>query len=110
MKRSTHALTDISDKRFLNSWKGTFVTTEFTEETKEQVLKELQKLSRLVDTHQLQISARYTNQRELNPQTVEASHADPLFFHADASVVKDNEKETNSESLPELGQMNPTIA
>jgi hypothetical protein len=37
-------ITDISDKRFLDSWKGTFVTTEFTERTKEQVLKELKKL------------------------------------------------------------------
>ena len=35
---------DISDKRFLNSWKGTFITTEFTEKTKEEVLKELKKL------------------------------------------------------------------
>jgi hypothetical protein len=35
---------DISDKRFLNSWKGTFVTTEFTDKTKEEVLKELKKL------------------------------------------------------------------
>jgi len=38
-------INDISDKRFLDSWKGTFVTTEFTEKTKEQVLKELKKLS-----------------------------------------------------------------
>jgi hypothetical protein len=37
-------ITDISDKRFLDSWKGTFVTTEFTEKIKEQVLKELKKL------------------------------------------------------------------
>jgi hypothetical protein len=37
-------MVDISDKRFLDSWKGTFVTKEFTEEIKEQVLKELQKL------------------------------------------------------------------
>ena len=37
--------TDISDKRFLDSWKGTFVTTEFTEKTKEEVLKKLKKLS-----------------------------------------------------------------
>jgi len=36
---------DVSDKRFLDSWKGTFVTSEFTERTKEQVLKELKKLS-----------------------------------------------------------------
>ena len=36
---------DISDKRFLDSWKGTFVTTEFTEKTKEEVMKELKKLS-----------------------------------------------------------------
>ena len=36
---------DISDKRFLDSWKGTFVTTEFTERTGEEVLKELKKLS-----------------------------------------------------------------
>lgn len=35
---------DVSDKRFLDSWKGTFVTTEFTEKTKEEVLKELKKL------------------------------------------------------------------
>jgi len=35
---------DISDKRFLDSWKGTFVTTEFTGETKEKVLRELKKL------------------------------------------------------------------
>lgn len=35
---------DISDKRFLDSWKGTFVTTEFTEKTKEEVLRELRKL------------------------------------------------------------------
>ena len=41
-------ITDISDKRFLDSWRGTFVTTEFTEKIKEQVLKELKKLSLLV--------------------------------------------------------------
>ena len=35
---------DISDKRFLDSWKGTFVTKEFTEEIKEHVLKQLKKL------------------------------------------------------------------
>ncbi len=35
---------DISDKRFLDSWKGTFVTTEFTEKTKEEVLKKLKRL------------------------------------------------------------------
>jgi hypothetical protein len=29
-------ISDISDKRFLNSWKGTFITTEFIEETKEK--------------------------------------------------------------------------
>ena len=37
-------IANISDKRFLDSWKGTFVTKEFTEETKEHVLKELKKL------------------------------------------------------------------
>ena len=37
-------IADISDKRFLDSWKGTFVTKEFTEKTKENVLKELKKL------------------------------------------------------------------
>jgi len=37
-------IADVSDKRFLDSWKGTFVTKEFTEELKEQVLKELKKL------------------------------------------------------------------
>ena len=35
---------DLSDKRFLNSWKGTFVTTEFTEKMKEEVLKLLKKI------------------------------------------------------------------
>ena len=35
---------DISDKRFLDSWKGTFVTTEFTEKTREEILKELKKI------------------------------------------------------------------
>lgn len=35
---------DVLDKRFLDSWKGTFVTTEFTEKTKDEVLKELKKL------------------------------------------------------------------
>jgi len=32
---------NIFDKRFLDSWKGTFVTTVFTEKTKEEVLKSL---------------------------------------------------------------------
>lgn len=34
----------ISDKRFLHSWRGTFVTTEFTEETKSEVINELKRL------------------------------------------------------------------
>ena len=38
-------ISDISDKRFLDSWKGTFVTTEFTENIKEEVLKKLKILS-----------------------------------------------------------------
>jgi hypothetical protein len=38
-------ISDISDKRFLDSWKGTFVTTEFTEKTKEEILKKLKKLT-----------------------------------------------------------------
>ena len=42
-------ITDISDKRFLDSWKGTFVTTEFTEKIEEQILKELKKLLWLVE-------------------------------------------------------------
>jgi len=37
-------LADIADKRFLDSWKGTFVTTEFTEKIKEQILKKLRQL------------------------------------------------------------------
>ena len=37
-------LSDVANKRFLDSWKGTFVTTEFTETTKEDVLKELKKI------------------------------------------------------------------
>jgi len=31
----------ISDERFINSWRGTFLTTEFDEEKKDQVLKRL---------------------------------------------------------------------
>ncbi len=38
-------ISDIADKRFLDSWKGTFVTTEFTEATKKSVLQELKKVS-----------------------------------------------------------------
>lgn len=37
-------ISDISDKRFLDSWRGTFVTTEFTEKTKEEVLDKLRNL------------------------------------------------------------------
>jgi hypothetical protein len=37
-------MADISDKRFLDSWKGTFVTKEFTEKTNEHVLNKLKKL------------------------------------------------------------------
>ena len=37
-------ISDISNKRFLDSWKGTFVTTEFTENIKEEVLKKLKVL------------------------------------------------------------------
>jgi hypothetical protein len=36
---------DISDKRFVDSWRGTFVTTEFTDKTKEEILRKLKKLS-----------------------------------------------------------------
>jgi hypothetical protein len=31
----------ISDKRFVNSWRGTYITTEFTEEDKIEVIKKL---------------------------------------------------------------------
>ncbi len=34
----------ISDKRFVDSWRGMFITTEFTEENKTEVLKEIKKL------------------------------------------------------------------
>ena len=37
-------LPTIKDKRFLHSWRGTFMTTEFNEEIKEHVAKELSKL------------------------------------------------------------------
>jgi hypothetical protein len=37
-------VSDIADRRFLDSWKGTFVTTEFTEKTKEEVLDKLREL------------------------------------------------------------------
>ncbi|MFQ6128800.1 MAG: hypothetical protein ACE5QW_07865 [Thermoplasmata archaeon] len=32
---------DISDRRFVNSWRGTFVSTEFTEESKNNVLSKI---------------------------------------------------------------------
>ncbi|MFP3985872.1 MAG: hypothetical protein ACLFU9_07940 [Candidatus Bathyarchaeia archaeon] len=35
---------NVSDKRFLDSWKGAFVTTEFTAETREEVPRELKRL------------------------------------------------------------------
>lgn len=44
-KNMSLIISDIADKRFLDSWKGTFVTNEFTEATKDKVLKELKKLS-----------------------------------------------------------------
>jgi len=34
----------ISDKRFVNSWRGTYITTEFTEESKTEILKKLNDL------------------------------------------------------------------
>ncbi len=34
----------IKDKRFLHSWRGTFMAAEFTEKTKEQLIQELSKL------------------------------------------------------------------
>jgi hypothetical protein len=37
-------ISDVADKRFLDSWKGTFVTTEFTELIKENVISALKKL------------------------------------------------------------------
>ncbi|MCW4017784.1 MAG: hypothetical protein NWF00_03770 [Candidatus Bathyarchaeota archaeon] len=39
-------VSDIADRRFLDSLKGTFVTTEFTEKTKEEVLDKLRDLSK----------------------------------------------------------------
>ena len=35
---------DIKNKLFLNSWKGTFITREFTEHDKKRVVKELESL------------------------------------------------------------------
>jgi len=35
---------DISDKRFVNSWRGTFVTSEFDEDIKKEVLKRINTL------------------------------------------------------------------
>jgi hypothetical protein len=37
-------LQDLSDARFLDSWRGTFLTQEFTEVEKKTVLKKLAKL------------------------------------------------------------------
>lgn len=44
-KLSEFVLPAIKDKRFLNSCKGTFMATEFNEEIKNQILKQLSKLS-----------------------------------------------------------------
>jgi hypothetical protein len=41
-------LVDLSDRRFLDSWKGTFVTTEFTEKMKEEVIEKLKTLSQQI--------------------------------------------------------------
>ena len=38
------AITDISDKRFIDSWRGTFITTDFNESTKQKVLEKLRDL------------------------------------------------------------------
>lgn len=38
---------DISDKRFVDSWRGTFVTTEFDEKAKEEVLLKIKGLDRI---------------------------------------------------------------
>lgn len=41
LRKNTKLIIDnISDKRVLDSWKGTFVTTEFIEKTIEEVLKD----------------------------------------------------------------------
>lgn len=37
---------EIEDKRFLHSWRGMFVTTDFTEETKAEVVRLLRELAR----------------------------------------------------------------
>ena len=38
-------LPTIRDKRFLHSWRGTFMTTELNEEIKKQIIEELSKLN-----------------------------------------------------------------
>lgn len=38
------AITDISNKRFVDSWRGTFISTDFNESAKQKILEELQKL------------------------------------------------------------------
>jgi len=43
-KNLSFIISDISDKRFLDSWKGTFITTKFTEKTKKEVLDKLRNL------------------------------------------------------------------
>jgi len=35
----------ISDKRFIGSWRGTFLTTEFDEENKNKVLRKLKTMT-----------------------------------------------------------------
>jgi hypothetical protein len=39
-------ISDVFDTRFLDSWRGTFITEEFVEEDKGQVLRELRRLKR----------------------------------------------------------------
>ncbi|MBI4447189.1 MAG: nucleotidyl transferase AbiEii/AbiGii toxin family protein [Acidobacteria bacterium] len=41
-------IADVSDPRFLDSWRGTFITEEFTEKDKGKVLKELRRLRRAI--------------------------------------------------------------
>ena len=41
-------LDDVSDPRFVESWRGTFITEEFTEKDKEQILSELRQLRKVL--------------------------------------------------------------
>jgi len=47
-ERLKEAIADISDKRFIDSWRGTFISTDFSKEDKKRILNQLRNLERIL--------------------------------------------------------------